>query len=121
MKARRTYKKTLENAIESYGEGERARRTAFSSLKHSFEKVGDHWEPKSEKGPSDERAAKQGKEARQGKGKTYGGVDINGRSKHELIDLARRLDITGRSSMNKEQLADAINKANKRATAKARS
>jgi cation transport regulator ChaB len=55
-KARRTYSETLESAEEQYGEGERASRTAFSSLKHSFEKVGDHWEPKDEKGPSDERA-----------------------------------------------------------------
>ncbi len=32
-----------------------AHRAAMSALKHSFEKVGDHWEPKDGKGPSDER------------------------------------------------------------------
>ena len=57
QKAQETWIKTHDSAVETYGEGERAHRTAFSSLKHSFEKVGDHWEPKEEKGPSDELAA----------------------------------------------------------------
>ncbi|MBW3604648.1 MAG: ChaB family protein [Actinobacteria bacterium] len=35
---------------------EAAHRTAWSAVKHQFEKVGDHWEPKDEWGPSDERA-----------------------------------------------------------------
>ena len=56
-KAVRTYKKTLESAEETYGDGERARRTAFAALKHTHEKVGDHWEPKDHKGPSDPQAA----------------------------------------------------------------
>ena len=38
-----------------YGEGERAHRTAFAALKHSFEKVGDHWEPKAQEGPPTRR------------------------------------------------------------------
>ena len=50
-KAVRTFKKTLESAEESYGEGERARRTAMASLKHTHEKVGDHWEPKNARVP----------------------------------------------------------------------
>jgi hypothetical protein len=33
--------KTYDSAVKLYGEGERARRTAFAALKHSFEKVGD--------------------------------------------------------------------------------
>ena len=37
-------------------DGERAHRTALASLKHSFEKVGDHWEPKEQRGPSDAQA-----------------------------------------------------------------
>jgi hypothetical protein len=56
-KAVRTYKKTLESAEQTYGEGERARRAAMASLKHTHEKVGDHWEAKADKGPSDEQAA----------------------------------------------------------------
>ncbi|HEX6056241.1 MAG TPA: ChaB family protein [Intrasporangium sp.] len=55
-----------DNAVEQYGEGERAHRTVFSALKHSFEKVGDHWEPKAQKGPSDAQAAREGARARQG-------------------------------------------------------
>lgn len=48
------FAETLSSAIEQYGDGERARRTAFASLKHSYEKVGDHWERKRRPGPSDE-------------------------------------------------------------------
>jgi hypothetical protein len=36
------------------------------------------------------------------------------------MDVAKKLDIRGRSSMKKDELVDAINKANKRETAKAR-
>jgi cation transport regulator ChaB len=121
-KAQETWGKTHDSAVESYGEGERAHRTAFSALKHSFEKVGDHWEEKEggRKGPSDDQAAAKGARARRGAGgDTKGGVDANATKKH-LMDLARRLDVPGRSSMNKDELVDAINNANNRQTAKAR-
>ncbi len=45
-KAQRTFAKAHDAAAQEYGEGERAHRTAYSAVKHSFEKVGDHWEPK---------------------------------------------------------------------------
>lgn len=45
-KAQRTFAKTLESAHEQYDSEERAHRTAFASLKRSFKKVGDRWEPK---------------------------------------------------------------------------
>src|SRR4051794_15164891 len=106
-KAQRTWAKTHDSAVQEYGEGERAHRTAFSAVKHSFEKVGDHWEPKKNKGPSDAQAAKGGKEARRG-GKSAGGVDVRGHTKDELMDRARKLDIRGRSRMNKEELGRAI-------------
>jgi cation transport regulator ChaB len=109
-KAQATWAKTHDSAVETYGEGERAHRTAFSAVKHSYEKVGDHWEPKDSKGPSDPQAAKGGKEARKGKAKTYGGVDVIGNSKRELYRRAQKLGIPGRSSMSKEQLAEAISK-----------
>jgi cation transport regulator ChaB len=109
-KARRTYRKAHDSAVESYGEGERAHRTAFSALKHSFERVGDHWEPKAKKGPSDPQAAKGGKAARKGTAKTYGGVDAFGNSKQELYERAKKLGVKGRSRMTKTQLAEAIAK-----------
>jgi cation transport regulator ChaB len=117
-KAQETYSATHDSAVETYGEGERAHRTAFSSLKHSFEKVGDHWEPKEEKGPSDAQAAKEGAAARRG-GRTAGGVDANA-SKAHLLELARRLEVRGRSRMTKPELVEAIGRANDRATARAR-
>ncbi len=107
-KAQRTYAKTLKSAEQEYGSGERASRTAYASLKHGFEKVGDHWEPKRRKGPSDEQAARGGKAARAGKASTAGGVDVRGNSKSALYDRAKQLDIPGRSRMDKQQLARAI-------------
>ena len=117
-KAQRTWAKTHDSAVEEYGEGERAHRTAYASLKHSFEKVGDHWEAKDEKGPSDKQAEKSGAEARKG-GETAGGVNANATKKH-LMDVARRLDVPGRSRMNKDELIEAIQKANDRETRRAR-
>lgn len=115
-KAQRTWAKTYDSALEEYGEGERARRVAMASLKHSFQKVGDHWEPKDSRGPSDKQAAR-------GRGDrpvpTAEGVDANA-SKKELLDVAKRLEIRGRSQMGKPELVDAIRAANRRATRRAR-
>ena len=119
-KAQDTWAETHDSAVETYGEGERAHRTAFSSLKHSFEKVGDHWEPKKEKGPSDKQAARSGRAARDAKRPdTAGGVDANATKSH-LMDLAKRLDVPGRSRMTKAELVEAIQKANRRSDRKAR-
>jgi cation transport regulator ChaB len=117
-KAQRTWIKAHDSAVEEYGEGQRAHRVAFSALKHSFEKVGDHWEAKGRKGPSDKQARKGGAGARRG-GKTAGGVDANA-SKDHLMDVARRLDISGRSKMRKDELVKAIQKANQRDTSRSR-
>jgi cation transport regulator ChaB len=114
-KAQDTYVKAHDSAVEEYGEGERAHRTAFAALKHSFEKVGDHWEPKAKKGPSDSKAAG----GRETKAKTAGGVDANA-SKQHLMDVAKKLDISGRSRMTKPELVDAIQKANKNNTRNSR-
>ncbi|MGD9956016.1 MAG: ChaB family protein [Candidatus Nanopelagicales bacterium] len=110
--AQEIFEATLRSAIEEYGEGERARRTAFASLKHSYEKVGDHWERKQEKGPSDEGAERRGRPTR-------GGVDANA-SKAHLLEVARRLDVPGRTRMTKDELVEAIQKANDRETRHAR-
>jgi hypothetical protein len=118
-KAVRTYKETLESAEETYGDGERAHRTAFAALKHTHEKVGDHWEPKDHKGPSDPQAAKGGDDARRGRNETAGGVDANA-SKQHLLEVAKKVGVPRRSRMSKDELVEAIQKANNRETAKAR-
>ena len=115
-KAQRTFAKAHDAAAEQYGEGERAHRAAFDALKHSFEKVGDHWEPKAEKGPSDSRARSGGPNPT---GTSAEGVDANASKKH-LMDVARRLDISGRSSMTKKHLVEAIKKANRRVSSRNR-
>jgi len=109
-KAQRTYQEVLDSAEQEYGDGERAHRTAYAALKHSFEKKGDHWEPKGHKGPSDPRSTKSTEEKRAGKGETFGGVDYFGHTKQELYERAKRLDIDGRSRMDKKELAEAIAK-----------
>ena len=105
-KAQRTFAKAHDSAVESYGEGERAHRVAMSAVKHSFEKRGDHWEPKDEKGPSDPRA--KNPRAREDEGESSGGVDVEGSSKQELYERAQELDVKGRSDMSKADLARAI-------------
>lgn len=114
--AQRTFAKVHDAAAEQYGEGEAAHRVAFSALKHSYEKVGDHWEPKEEKGPSDERDLSGGPDAT---GETAEGVDTFATKAH-LMEVARRLDVPGRSTMKKDELVDAIKKANRRETARNR-
>jgi hypothetical protein len=117
--AQDTFAKTHDAAVKEYGEGRRASQTAYASLKHSFEKVGDHWEPKRKKGPSDTQAARGGAGSR----RTYEsgeGVDERSSTSH-LYEVARRLGIPGRSQMRKPELIDAIKKANDRATRRARS
>jgi hypothetical protein len=117
-KAQRTWIKAHDSAVEEYGEGERAHRTAFAALKHSFEKVGDRWEAKDEKGSSDKQAAKSGAAARKG-GTTSEGVDANATKAH-LMEVAKRLDVSGRSRMNKDELVEAIKKANRKETRESR-
>ncbi len=115
-KAQDTFAKTYDSAMESYDQDEsRAARTAYASLKHSYEKVGDHWEPKEQRGPSDKRAEKGIGSAEP----TAGGVDANATKKH-LLERARELDIAGRSKMDKDELVKALQKANDAATRKAR-
>jgi len=114
-KAQRTFAKVHDSAAEEYGEGRRAHQTAYAALKHTHEKVGDHWEPKEKNGPSD----KQAEGGRDTNRETAGGVNANASKKH-LEDVARRLEIKGRSKMTKDELVDAIQKANDRASADAR-
>jgi len=107
-KAQRTWQKTHDSAVDRYGEGERAHRTAFAALKHAFEKDGDRWVPKAKRGPSDPRAARGGRAAREGQGETFGGVDVEGHTKRQLYERAARLGVEGRSRMSKAELARAI-------------
>lgn len=107
-KAQRTWIETHDSAVEQYGEGERAHRTAFAALKHSYEKVGDRWQAKDEKGPSDPQARKSGHDARDNPAETFGGVDLYGNTKRELYERAAKLGVKGRSRMSKEDLARAI-------------
>lgn len=61
----------------------------------------------------------EGERAHCDDGDSAGGVDLNA-SKAHLYDIARRLGVEGRSTMTKAQLAEAVQRANDRATAAAR-
>lgn len=114
-KAQRTFAKAYDAAADQYGSAKRANQVAWAAVKHAYEKVGDHWEKKDSMGPSDTRAA----QGRNSKAKPKGGVDANATKDH-LLKVAKRLDITGRSTMKKKQLVDAIQRANNNKTANAR-
>jgi cation transport regulator ChaB len=109
-KAQRTFAEAHDAAAEQYGSEERAHRVAYAALKRSFEKVGDRWLPKKRKGPSDKHAERGGLN---NPIPTAEGVDANASKKH-LLDVARRLDIRGRSTMDKSELVDAIMRYNRK-------
>ena len=107
-KVQRTYEKTLDSAHEEYGDEARAHRTAWGAVKNVAEKKGDHWEPKDETGPSDPRSKQSHKRKREGKGETFGGIDVEGNTRDELVERAKKAGVTGYSSMNKKELARAL-------------
>jgi cation transport regulator ChaB len=107
-KAQRTFAKAHDAAVEQYGEGERAHRTAMAALKRTHEKRGDRWVAKDESGPSDPRSKKTTAQKRRGEGETFGGVDVEQNTREELYERARRLGVEGRSKMSKRELARAI-------------
>ncbi len=117
--AQATYAKTLDNAEEQYGKGERASRTAWASLKHTYEKTGDHWEPKQDNGDSDPDVPANPPGDPSKARDTHGGVDA-GKTKDELYDQAQDQDVPGRSSMTKDELVEAIDRDNQKKTAHAR-
>src|ERR671922_1847978 len=58
QRAQEIWEKAHDSAVETYGEGGRAHRVAYAALKHEYEKKGDKWVRKAEKGPSDPQAAR---------------------------------------------------------------
>lgn len=113
VKAQETWQKAHDSAVGTYGEGEAAHRVAFASLKHSFKKEGDRWVPKERRGPSDAQAARgpttRVRSTDRRTAPTSGGaIDTGGQTRDELYREAQRLDIRGRSRMDKEALAVAV-------------
>jgi cation transport regulator ChaB len=110
-KAQDTYELTLESAENEYGGDEaRAHRVAWGAVKHSFEKVADHWEPKAQRGPSDPHSALPHDAKLAGEGESFGGVDVNHHTRGELAARAKDLGVKGTSHMNKDNLGRAIAK-----------
>ncbi|WP_432523459.1 ChaB family protein [Kineococcus sp. SYSU DK006] len=116
-KAQRTFAKAHDAAEGTYHDEQRANRVAWGAVKHTHEKVGDHWQPKEDgrKGPSDPQSEGGVDTDR----RSSGGVDEHA-SKEHLLRIARELGVPGRSRMTKAELVEGIRKANDRATARAR-
>ena len=103
-KVQRTYAKTLDSAQDEYDDEQRAHRTAWAAVKHVAEKRGDHWELKDQPGPSDPRSTMSAADKRAGRGETFGGVDVVGNSRAELVERAKQAGVRGYSRMNKAEL-----------------
>lgn len=104
QKVQRTYEQTLDSAEEQYGDEARAHRTAWGSVKNIAEKRGDHWELKDEPGPSDPRSMQPSDRKRAGEGETFGGVDVVGNTRGQLVERAKKAGIRGYSRMTKVEL-----------------
>ena len=65
-KAQRNFAKALDSDHEQYDDEERAHRTAYAALKHSFERSGDRWVAKDEKGALRDQPGTAGSDARDG-------------------------------------------------------
>ena len=116
-KAQRTFAKAHDSAAGEYGDEKRANQVAWAAVKHSFEKVGDHWEKKAggKKGPSDAQAA--GREEHEPEDRGRGRRQRDQGAPAQAREEARR---SGRSTMKKKELVAAIQKANTKKTADAR-
>ena len=103
-KAQDTFAKAHDSALKSYQGDERAaHQVGFSALKHTHEKVGDHWEPKEHKGPSDPQAALGTPASRDRARPTAQGVDANASTGH-LEDVARRVGIDDPQKLNRDEV-----------------
>ncbi len=109
-KIQHTYRETLSSAEAEYHDEARAHRTAWGSVKHVAEKIGDHWELKDEPGPSDSRSEQSTADKRAGKGETFGGVDVVGNTRAQLVERARQAGISGYSKMTKAELGRALSR-----------
>ena len=108
-KAQRTYAETLDSAEEQYDTEARAHQTAWSAVKHSFEKVGDHWEAKDEQRPSDPQSTQSRRRGAQpARRRPTAASTSTGNTKQELYERARKAGVKGRSPMTKGELADAL-------------
>lgn len=108
-----TYTQTLASAHEQYDSEQRAHRTAWGSVKNLAEKKGDHWELKEHTGPSDSRSTLSTEQKRQNKGETFGGVDVVGNSRAELVRRAKDAGIAGCSRMTKAELGRQLSRKEK--------
>jgi hypothetical protein len=49
--SQQAFSRALASAVQAYGAGDQAVRTAYAEFKRAFEKCGDHWIPKQAASP----------------------------------------------------------------------
>jgi len=86
----------------------RAALPPAEEVTHTHEMRGGRWVSQDGPGPSDPRSGKTTAQKRGGEGETFGGVDVEQNTKHDLYERARCLGVEGRSKMPKRDLARAI-------------
>jgi hypothetical protein len=91
------------------GPGKRVRRTSIAARAHAYEKVGAHRARTRRTGSSDLRSAVG--TGQRSVPETVAAVAFLGHTKAELLDLARRYGVRGRSRMSKTELARALGRA----------
>jgi anti-sigma B factor antagonist len=64
QQAQETFTRALARAVQAYGEGDQAFRTAYTEFKQTFEKRGDHWIPKRARAPGASAPRRAGGRAR---------------------------------------------------------
>ena len=104
--AQHIWKKAHDSAVDTYGEGRSAYRVAYAALKHVYEKKGDRWVEKAEKGPSDPQAATgptTTPKSTEGKKPTAGGkVAKTEKEAREKAKEAKREDAKARRARKKK-------------------
>ena len=114
-KAQRTFTKAYDAAADQYGSRSGPTRWRGRRSSTPTRRSATTGRRRSSMGPSDEQAER----GRNTNPKTKGGVDANATKTH-LLKVAQSLGVSGRSTMKKKELVDAIQKANNKKTAAAR-
>jgi hypothetical protein len=112
-RAQESYAKALDSAIQTYGAGDRARRSAIASVSRTFQRLGDRWVPRSPQSARTAQATRRSASSANSSRPTQSGnIDMKS-TKDNLMNAARRMQIPGRSRMNKPELVAALRKANR--------
>lgn len=116
-KAQEIWTRAQHTAVAAYGEGQRAYRIARTALKEALATVGEQREREQDRGASALHRAprSQGQQATRPAARV--GTDT---TKAHLMEVAKQLEVPGRSRMSKGELIEAIEQTSSRSMRKPR-